>query len=344
MKRTFISVTSLPYSLPIRKGNKDARLICKQNVLLGDEGTPEVHASTLLPLENGRILAAWFGGTEEKHPDVRIWYSIRDEYGYWAKPLSIPSEENVAHWNPVLDRKNDGSIRLYFKKGAVIPDWQTFYCDSFDEGKTFSQPKELVPDDVSGGRGPVKNKCLRTKSGLLLAPASNEQNKDWRVFIDVSHDDGDTWQRGDYIEMTNGRGKHVKAIQPTLWETFEQVHFMCRTKGGFIYRSDSDDGGLTWCAGYRTPVVNNNSGIDCVRSDDGRLWLLCNPISDPSLRSPLRMLMSVNNGRSWRAMLDLETERHGEFSYPAIVCKGNKLYCTYTNDRKNITFAEIEIS
>ena len=54
-------------------------------------------------------------------------------------------------------------------------------------------------------------------------------------------------------------------IQPTLWESKDgSVHMLTRTKLGKIYRSDSLDGGKTWCRAYATNLPNNNSGIDPV--------------------------------------------------------------------------------
>ena len=35
--------------------------------------TPNCHASTVLPLGDGSVLAAWFGGTKESSADVDIW-------------------------------------------------------------------------------------------------------------------------------------------------------------------------------------------------------------------------------------------------------------------------------
>src|SRR5437016_2215190 len=35
---------------------------------------PQCHASTIAQAANG-LVAAWFGGTREKHPDVGIWLS-----------------------------------------------------------------------------------------------------------------------------------------------------------------------------------------------------------------------------------------------------------------------------
>ena len=34
---------------------------------------PECHASTIVEAADGTLVAAWFGGTREKDPDVGIW-------------------------------------------------------------------------------------------------------------------------------------------------------------------------------------------------------------------------------------------------------------------------------
>jgi hypothetical protein len=43
---------------------------------------PSCHASTIEDTPSG-IVAAWFGGTHEKHPDVGIWVSSLKE-GNWT--------------------------------------------------------------------------------------------------------------------------------------------------------------------------------------------------------------------------------------------------------------------
>ena len=35
--------------------------------------TPSVHASTIVEIKPGELMAAWFGGTGEGRPDVAIW-------------------------------------------------------------------------------------------------------------------------------------------------------------------------------------------------------------------------------------------------------------------------------
>src|SRR5262245_48991914 len=45
---------------------------------------PECHASTIAETKDG-LIAAWFGGTRERNPDVCIWTS-RFLSGHWTPP------------------------------------------------------------------------------------------------------------------------------------------------------------------------------------------------------------------------------------------------------------------
>ena len=153
-----------------------------------DDNKPfdSAHASTLLELKDGGILAAWFGGAWEKNPDVAIWTAIRDKDG-WGQPVKAADVRGIAMWNPVLFRKEDRKIILFYKVGKLISEWVTWYMESEDEGHTFSEPQELVPGDI-GGRGPVKNKPIRLSDGTVLAPGSLEGEL-WDGFVELSKDD-----------------------------------------------------------------------------------------------------------------------------------------------------------
>src|ERR1700756_3540092 len=48
---------------------------------------PECHASTIAETKDG-LIAAWFGGTRERNPDVGIWLS-RLEGGKWTPPVEV---------------------------------------------------------------------------------------------------------------------------------------------------------------------------------------------------------------------------------------------------------------
>ena len=52
-----------------------------------DVSFPSCHASTIEETEHG-LIAAWFGGTSEKDPDVGIWVS-RKVNGKWSSPQEV---------------------------------------------------------------------------------------------------------------------------------------------------------------------------------------------------------------------------------------------------------------
>ena len=299
------------------------------------EKTDSAHASTVLKLPDGRMLAAWFGGSGEGNKDVRIWYAFY-ENGEWSEPEQIATTDNVAHWNPVLQDMG-AFARVYFKVGKDTASWVTKYSDYDYETCEWSAVAELVPGDTDGGRGPVKDKVLVTSGGIMIAGASTEQG-DWKAFFDISEDGGKTWTKTAFVESD------AEMIQPSLWEDENGIHAFFRTKSHKIYRSDSADGGYTWCKAYATSLPNNNSGVDCVMSENGWLWLAYNPLTANGIRNKLMLAVSKDGGETWQDVVMLEESGNifNEFSYPAIIAEGNHLYITYTCKRENIKYAFME--
>lgn len=324
--------------------------------------TTMCHASTLLKNPDHSFLCAWFGGTKEGESNVQIWLSRRQQ-GSWSEPCCI-TEEPTAHWNPVLFRLSEEKILLFYKTGTEIQCWQTMYMTSLNHGDTWSQPLELVAGN-HGGRGPVRNKPIRLTNGNILAPASQEDGV-WRAFVDCSEDEGNSWHKQPeiYIRGLTGSRKERTVskeessipvseqsfygrgvIQPTLWESEAgHVHMLLRSTEGHIYRSDSTDDGKSWSDALPTSMPNNNSGIDLVRTENGRLFLVCNPIAKNwGERTPITLFTSSDNGRSFEKVMVLDSGS-GEFSYPAIIADHNHLYISYTWQRSNIRFWQIEFA
>ena len=318
--------------------------IARDFIFGDDRPFNECHASTLVRLDDGNFLVAWFGGTKEKNPDVGIWLS-KGKPGQWPAPKQVAKIRNDAHWNPVLFEDGKGTIYLYFKVGKEIPTWETWVITSKDGGATWSEPVELVKDD-RGGRGPVRNKPISLSNGVWLAGASHEEGP-WNVFIDRSEDNGKTWQATPYLTLDrsqfNGRG----VIQPTLWESSPgNVHILVRSTNGKIYRSDSKDSGKTWCDLYATDMPNNNSGVDLVKLADGTLVLAYNPVSGNwASRASLNLAFSYDNGLTWPKQVVLENDANekAEYSYPAIITYDNRVALTYTWKRQRIVFRDMEI-
>ena len=320
-----------------KKDSTDSAI--NKDFVFGDKRAfAQCHASTLIRLKDGQFLVAWFGGTEEKNPDVGIWLS-KGRPGNWSTPKEVAKIREDAHWNPVLQLADDGTIYLYFKVGKEIPYWETWVKKSVDNGKSWSEAYELVKGD-KGGRGPVKNKLIVLSDGTWLAGASNEIKR-WEVFVDRSEDKGKTWKASSYFKIDTNEIKGKGAIQPTLWETSPgKVHMLVRTTSGIIGRSDSEDYGKTWTPIYDTKLPNPNSGIDLTKFPDGTLALAYNPdAKNWGSRSPLSIGLSFDNGKTWKDKIDIETgKKTDEFSYPAIISWGDSVAVTYTWNRNKIAF------
>lgn len=312
----------------------------KEYIFTDKRPSQNCHASTLVKLPNGDFLVAWFAGTEEGAKDVDIW-GARKIGNQWTNPFKLASEEGIPHWNPVLFLGDNDILYLFYKVGHTIPNWYTRVIESKDEGKTWSEPRELLPGD-RGGRGPVRNKLLVLQNGTWLAPASIE-NEDWNAFIDISVDQAKTWTMSEFIPINRSEIKDKGIIQPTLWESEpNHIHMLLRSSEGKIFRSDSIDGGYTWSEAYPTSLPNNNSGIDLVKLANGALVLVYNPIGKNwGPRTPLVVSFSLDNGETWHGHFTLESDE-GEYSYPAIIAEGNKTYITYTWKRERIAFWELE--
>ena len=322
---------------------------------------PSCHASTVLPLDDGIVLAAYFAGERESADDVGICLSRRAD-GVWEAPVRIAKVSDSAHWNPVL-MPIPGGVRIIFKVGRRIPQWRSWTSVSMDAGLNWTDPEPCPGFDAASG--PVRSKPLYLADGSLLAPNSVETEAAWRPRIDTSFNYGESFPVTSWIPMDKApegasAGEHVitgkGAIQPTLWESEPgHIHALLRTTQGHIFRSDSADYGRSWCKAYNTGLPNNNSGIDIAQLD-GRLYLAMNPVSGNwADRTPLVIMVSGDNGRTFAHFVTLEDIKDdpaveapshnrrcsAEFSYPAIVAKDGRLHVTYTYLRRRICYRVI---
>ncbi len=79
---------------------------------------PQIHATTIAETPTG-LVAAWFGGTHEKNPDVCIWVS-RFVSGKWTTSVETangiqPDGSRHPTWNPVLFQPHSGPTCSFTK-------------------------------------------------------------------------------------------------------------------------------------------------------------------------------------------------------------------------------------
>ncbi len=302
------------------------------------------HGATLLPLENGDLLCAWFGGTAEGLPDSGVYVArLRAGAEAWDSPELVAPPDGHPCGNPVLFAGAPGYIWLvYFR---VWGEWCTGGkpCAriSRDGGRTWGP--EILLLDRAGVLTKNKPLCLGHE---LLLPVYDEVH--WRCGVarlDVSRH----VERWEFDDLSVGRREGVPVIQGTLAEAPPgRLLMLMRSRSGRVWQAESYDGGRTWSSLRATDLPNPNSGIDVLRLPDGRLWLCYNHTDrgrDPvdwSLRYPLCLAESTDHGRSWRRIATLEPGP-GEHSYPAIVADATgTVHIAYTRLRKEIRHVVVE--
>jgi len=312
------------------------KAVLKTEFIYETAPTPSCHASTIVESKDG-LVAAWFGGTYEKHPDVGIWFA-RLVDGKWTVPIEVANgvespEKRYPCWNPILfqptlaagGKKSEKPLplMLFYKVGPSPDTWWGMLITSEDSGRTWSKPRRL-PEGILG---PIKNKPIQLPSGDILSGTSSE-HAGWRVHFERSSDLGQTWTA---TEPVND-GKQIGAIQPSfLLHKDGRLQAVGRTQQKLVFEVSSTDGGQTWGPLTLTSLPNPNAGTDAVTLADGRHLIVYN--HTPRGRSPLNVAVSVD-GKAWQAALVLENEP-GEFSYPAVIQTADGLiHITYTWKRK----------
>ncbi|MEP3480715.1 MAG: exo-alpha-sialidase [Fuerstiella sp.] len=311
--------------------------------------TKQCHASTICRTSRG-LVAAWFAGTREGQPDVGIWTSYHDGLK-WSRPAMVA--DGVQHtgrrhpcWNPVLFQPpGDAPTLLFFKVGPKPDNWWGEMLVSYDRGRTFVDRKRL-PEGIDG---PVRCKPIYNAATSTLLCGSSTEHDGWRVHFEsvklVNGQPEGTWNR---IGPIND-GTNFNAIQPTfLQHSNGDLQVLCRTKEDVIVSSRSTDQGGTWSRLEATDLPNPNSGIEAVTLKDGRHLLVYNPLTAGQTgwgkRSTLSLAIS-DDGISWTTVADLEKEKSGEFSYPAIIqTEDGFVQITYTWKREKVKHVVVDPS
>ena len=303
---------------------------------------PSAHASTIVETRDG-LVAAWFGGTRERDPDVGIWVSRRDGAG-WSTPVEVangvqPDGTRHPSWNPVLFQPPGGPLVLFYKVGPSPAAWWGLVRTSTDAGRTWSAPTKL-PDGILG---PIRAKPIELTKGVMLAGSSTENNG-WLVHMERYSGDWSLLSLGSAASWVKSApintAREFGAIQPTiLVHSPTSLQILCRTREKVIAESWSEDGGRTWSPMKATALPNPSAGIDSVRLADGRFLLIYNPTATG--RAKLDLALS-SDGKTWKRAVVLE-DSAGEYSYPAMIqTRDGKVHVTYTWRRERIKHVVVD--
>lgn len=129
----------------------------------------------------------------------------------------------------------------------------------------------------------------------------------------ISDDGGQSWYASQPIF---GFGN----IQPAVLRRNDGtlVAFMRNNgAGGKVLVSESRDDGINWSVAKLMAVPNPGSGLDAVRLRNGHWVLVCNETTRG--RSKLTLLLSDDEGATWKWSRSLEDHASGQYHYPAII-------------------------
>jgi predicted neuraminidase len=336
------SLALLPAVAPSFANRQQSPAIVRSEFVFERVSFPSAHASTIVETSTG-LVAAWFGGTKERDPDVGIWVS-RYDGSAWAPPVEVangvqPDGPRLPCWNPVLFQPSGGPLVLFYKVGPSPSEWWGLARTSADGGRTWSGAIKLPP----GILGPIRAKPVALAPDVMLAGSSTEHDG-WIVHMERytgawtadALASPASWQKGADVNTKQEFG----AIQPTiLVHSPTAVQILCRSRQGVITEAFSNDAGRTWGRMTATSLPNPSAGIDAVRLADGRFLLVYNPTRDS--RAKLEIASSTD-GKAWKTFAVLE-DSPGEYSYPAMIqSRDGRVHVTYTWKRERIKHVAID--
>jgi predicted neuraminidase len=241
------------------------------------------HAAFIEQLEDGALACLWFGGTLEGKSDISIYgATLAPAADRWSPPVRLSHDPDRSEQNPVLWRNGEGVLQLFH---TAQPSGNQDECllrarvVSVEGGRLAGgEPRDL---DLPLGSF-IRGRFVRRKDGAWMMPVFrciSRPGQRWNGSHDtagvaVSTDEGATWTLS---EVPGSIGSVHMTIVPLDGD--HMVAFYRRRQSDFVGRSESFDGGRTWSAPDMTDVPNNNSSINVIRLADGRLAMVCNPIS-----------------------------------------------------------------
>jgi predicted neuraminidase len=314
--------------------------------------TPTVHSATAVQLDNGQLLAMWYGGTREGHVDVALYSAMYDpSTQIWSQPKKVLDRYDAANslnryvkkvGNPVLIKHPQGPLVLVYVS-VSLAGWATSQLNmtlSYDNGQTWHNSKRLITTPFINISTLVKNDGVIYADGTIGITAYHELKGEFSEMVRVNLQSEVVNQ----YRMTSG----TNTIQPTVMvKSADNAIALIRDSGRDVQRvhlTQTQDGGKSWSPYKALEVQNPNSAVYGFNDTRLRSWMVFNDSTRDveHSRNNLALSVSEDNGQNWRTVFyfenaELDSKLEAKFSYPWVVSASNGEYhLLYTVNRKLI--------
>ncbi|EME85435.1 uncharacterized protein MYCFIDRAFT_131178 [Pseudocercospora fijiensis CIRAD86] len=248
--------------------------------------TPQCHASNLLILDNGDMLCAWFGGTQEGKPDISIYLSRKTPASTsWSQASRVTFDTTRSEQNPVLFQTPSGELWLLYTSQNLGDQDSALVKkqSSHDNGISWSTPTILFPEPGTFIRQPV----IILDDGLTWViptfkcrsePGTRWVGNDDISALRISQDEGKTWMEKEVPHSFGAVHMAIRQLPDKSYLAFYRSRW-----ADFIHKSTSRNG-IDWSEPIPTPLPNPNAGICFDVLPSGRILVVYNHSSRVNAR------------------------------------------------------------
>jgi predicted neuraminidase len=300
------------------------------------KGTPPNHCccdTALRFLPSGDMAVIFMTGgiyEPEKANHVRISRSS-DRGETWSEPeVVIQFDDRAVLLSEVYVRDGKITVMIHTHNGS-FGEWRNWTIISKDDGFTWSEPVEFY----FPRRTFFRTLYVKSDGQWLLPFQSYDTVDDWKV---APHIDGSVKNPFCGVLISDDKGKNWRCsgkVEPVFYWAENNIvelsdgviAMLVRADGtGFLWRSDSRDGGKTWGECVPTDIPNPGTKMRLFKLSDGRIVLIHNPNSQTSHpnnkyrncachRNPLAIWISDDDMNTWGYKRIL-TDFPGMLAYP----------------------------
>jgi hypothetical protein len=319
------------------------------------------HATSVVTLPDGRLLAAWFSGPFEASVHQLILASYSSDRGKtWSRAEVLQDTRRKSDFDPAFIL--DGHRVWFFysvgrwnrypsvrdeKNEVGVESFKLYHRYTDDSGRTWSQPQMVIEKLGIGCR----SNGIKLSTGELLLPLHGYLSGIASVLKSV--DGGKTWNRFGEIKTA------TVAHEPSIAELPSgDIMMVLRTGDGVMWQTFSRDKGETWLPSEKTDIIAARTSHNLLRLADGRIVLTHNAAK--VVRTPLTTRLSSDGGKTWGEPLELaevpvpakdDVAWSRQVSYPSAAALDGKtvlvvwgeIYLSATEQYGDIHAATVEI-